>query len=286
MKNDLSIINVKKLSHKTHFIILNHINVRKVLYKKTLNLCVISIGYNDSQRIYVRNKKKFGGHLGVSITHYKLKKELSEIALKTLLKILNRQKFIHGIIIQTPIPLEISEKRMFALINFAKDVDGVNPRHLGLSMLDLKGILPCTPLGCMYLFKEERISIPLKNIVVMGKSNIVGKPLLHMLVNRKATVVSTHAYTKNITALTKKADILIVAIGDPRSVDKRYIKKNVIILDIGINCIKNNRIVGDVDIKSVIKDISRITPVPGGMGALTVSMVFYNITLLQQDYLT
>jgi len=278
--NKFYILNGKKLSNKIYKNLYSYIKNIKSQGIITPVLCIISVGYKEDQLLYIKNKKYIALNIGINILHYHFNDQYTEVNLINFIQYLNLNNQIDGIIIQLPLPYHISATNISLSIFYNKDVDGLHPLNLGYLLSKKYNFIPCTPLGCIYLLYKNKINIFSKNIVIIGKSNIVGIPLLHLLVQKDATVMLTHKYTKQLNEKTKKSEIIIACIGQKKFINIEYIRKNeTVIIDIGINYQSNKNIIGDVNFNSVKKYIKKITPVPGGIGPLTVSMLLYNTIL-------
>jgi len=236
------------------------------------NLTVVMVGEDKASKIYVKNKEKIAKKIGIDTDTIHLNSETTTDELLSIIEKLNKDKSVNGILVQLPLPKHIDENLVLEKISPLKDVDGFHPQNLGNLMINDTSMIPCTPLGIIELLDFYNIDLEGKNVVVLGRSNIVGKPMLHLLLQKNATVTITHSYTKNLKDITKKADVLIVAIGKSNFITKEYIKDNAIIVDVGINRV-DNKIIGDVDFNSVKDKVSFITPVPGGVGPLTITML-------------
>lgn len=236
------------------------------------NLTVVMVGEDKGSKIYVKNKEKIAKKIGIDTDTIHLNSETTTDELLSIIEKLNKDKSVNGILVQLPLPKHIDENLVLEKISPLKDVDGFHPQNLGNLMINDTSMIPCTPLGIIELLDFYNIDLEGKNVVVLGRSNIVGKPMLHLLLQKNATVTITHSYTKNLKDITKKADVLIVAIGKSNFITKEYIKDNAIIVDVGINRV-DNKIIGDVDFNSVKDKVSFITPVPGGVGPLTITML-------------
>lgn len=248
------------------------------------NLTVVMVGEDKASKIYVKNKEKIAKKMGIDTNTIYLNSETTTDELLSIIERLNKDKSVNGILVQLPLPKHIDENLVLEKISPLKDVDGFHPKNLGKLMINNASMIPCTPLGIIKLLDFYNIELEGKNVVILGRSNIVGKPMLHLLSQKNATVTITHSYTKNLKDITKKADILIVAIGKSNFITKEYIKDNAIIVDVGINRV-DNKIMGDVDFNSVKDKVSFITPVPGGVGPLTITMLMYQtyIAYLNQN---
>lgn len=236
------------------------------------NLTVVMVGEDKASKIYVKNKEKIAKKIGIDTDTIYLNSETTTDELLSIIEKLNKDKSVNGILVQLPLPKHIDENLVLEKISPLKDVDGFHPQNLGNLMINDASMIPCTPLGIIKLLDFYNIDLEGKNVVILGRSNIVGKPMLHLLLQKNATITITHSYTKNLKDITKKADILIIAIGKSNFITKEYIKDNAIIVDVGINRV-DNKIIGDVDFNSVKDKVSFITPVPGGVGPLTITML-------------
>ena len=194
----------------------------------------------------------------------------------TLIRELNEKEEVHGILVQLPLPAHIDEEKVILAIDPSKDVDGFHPQSAGALMIGSKGFLPCTPAGVIQLLKRSNIEIEGKNCVIVGRSNIVGKPMAMLMLRENATVTVAHSRTKNLKELCKEADILIVAIGKPKFITEEYIKEGAVVIDVGIHRLEGKKLCGDVDFAAVEPHVSAITPVPGGVGPMTIAMLMNN----------
>ena len=253
-------------------------NIEKLNAKNIFpKLAVIMVGEDPASKIYVKNKSKACEELGVKYEEFLLKEDISQEQLLNLIEELNKRRDIHGILLQSPIPKHLDINEAFKTILPEKDVDGFNPINVGKLVLGQETLISCTPFGVIKLLEEYNIPIEGKNAVVIGRSNIVGKPMLHCLLNKNATVTICHSKTQNLKEITKTADILVVAIGKPKFVTKDMVKPESIIIDVGINRNEEGKVCGDVDFEEVEKVASYITPVPGGVGPMTIAMLMNNI---------
>ncbi|MBI2529639.1 MAG: bifunctional methylenetetrahydrofolate dehydrogenase/methenyltetrahydrofolate cyclohydrolase FolD [Candidatus Diapherotrites archaeon] len=240
-------------------------------------LAVIMLGSNPASEIYVKAKKKAADEAGILSEQYSLPESTKEDELIRLIERLNSNANTNGILVQLPLPKHINAGRIMQKIAPEKDVDGFTPENMGNLMLGNETLAPCTPLGIIKLIESAKIRLRGKNAVIVGASNIVGKPLASMLLNREATVEICHKATKNIAQHTKNADILIVAVGKKNLINKKMVKKNAVIIDVGINRLGDGKIVGDVNFDEVSKVAGYITPVPGGVGPMTVACLMKNV---------
>ena len=276
------ILNGHEVSHAIRNKIQNNINELKKQNKRMPGLAVVLVGENPSSITYVKNKEKACKEIGIYSEVHKLETSIKETDLIKHINALNNNKNIDGIIVQLPLPIHIKQENIIKTVDPNKDVDGLHPINLGKLISGEKGFIPCTPLGVIEILKHYSINIEGMHVVVVGRSNLVGKPLSILLLSQNATVTTTHSKTNNLEEITKQADILISAIGKPKLIKRNFVKEDAIIIDVGINRIYENdlpKLVGDVDFESV-KDICQaITPVPGGVGPVTVSMLLSNTLL-------
>ena len=239
-------------------------------------LAVIIVGNDPASKVYVNNKKKACEEIGFFSQEYTLKEETTQEELVALVKKLNEDDKINGILVQMPLPKHLNEKEIIETIDPLKDVDAFHPSNVGRIMIGDFHFLPCTPSGVMDLFDEYNIDISGKNAVVIGRSNIVGKPMSMLLLHKNATVTICHSKTKNLKDVTSKADILVAAIGRAKFVTADMVKDAAVVIDVGMNRDENNKLCGDVDFENVKEKVSAITPVPGGVGPMTISTLMKN----------
>lgn len=249
-------------------------------------LAVIMVGDDKASEVYVRNKSKACNEIGIEFEEFLLKSNIKQEELIDLIKKLNDRKDVHGILLQSPIPEHLNIREAFDTIDYRKDVDGFNPVNIGKLAIGEDAFVSCTPYGVIKMLEEYNIVIEGKRAVVIGRSNIVGKPLIQCLLNKNATVTICHSKTKNIAEITKEADILIAALGKPKFVKENMLKENAVVIDVGINRNEEGKLVGDVDFENVSKKASYITPVPGGVGPMTIAMLMNNVvkaTKMQEE---
>lgn len=239
-------------------------------------LAVILVGDDKASQTYVNSKEKACKACGIRSLKYTLEANTGESALIDLIQSLNENDEVDGILVQLPLPKHIDENKILEKISCKKDVDGFHAVNVGRLVSGLDGFVPCTPCGIMRLFKEYGIEVSGKNAVVIGRSNIVGKPMANLLLNANATVTVTHSKTQNLAKITKDADIIVVAIGKPNFLKTDMVKNGAVVIDVGINRLENNKLVGDVDFENVVNKCSFITPVPGGVGPMTIAMLLKN----------
>ena len=235
-------------------------------------LAVIQVGNDPASSVYVRNKKKACAYIGVESRSYELPEETSEEELIKLVEELNADESVNGILVQLPVPDHIDEDKIIRTISPDKDVDGFHPASVGRLWIGEKGFLSCTPAGIIQLLKRSNISIEGKECVIIGRSNIVGKPMAALLLRENGTVTVAHSRTKDLKEVAKRADILIVAIGKERFITSEYVKEGAVVIDVGMHRDEANHLCGDVDFADVEPHSSAITPVPGGVGPMTIAM--------------
>lgn len=244
--------------------------------KRKPGLAVILVGEDPASEVYVKNKEKTCGKLGIKSFMYKLPESTSQDELLKLIEELNENHDIDGILLQHPVPNHIDEAKVFNAISPDKDVDGFNTINKGRLAVGEDAFVACTPLGVVELLKHANIEISGKHAVIIGRSNIVGKPLYELMLRENATVTVCHSRTKNIKEICKIADILVVALGKPNFVTGDMVKEGAVVIDVGINRVEG-KLVGDVDFESVSKKACAITPVPGGVGPMTITMLMKNV---------
>lgn len=240
------------------------------------NLAVILVGEDKASQIYVRNKSRACDEIGIKYEEFFLKEDITMNELLSLIDDLNNRDDVHGILLQSPIPKHLNIDEAFNRISPEKDVDGFNPVNVGRLCLKQDGFVSCTPAGIMKMLEKYNIDISGKDAVVLGRSNIVGKPMSLCLLNKDATVTICHSKTRNLKEITKKADIIVVALGKAKFLTADMVKDGAVIIDVGINRTENG-IVGDVDFENVKEKASYITPVPGGVGPMTIAMLMNNV---------
>ena len=243
---------------------------------KNACLAVVQVGNDPASTVYVNNKKKACAYIGIESRSYELPEDIKEDELVALVEDLNADAAVNGILVQLPLPAHINEDRIIRTISPDKDVDGFHPVSVGRLWIGEKGFLSCTPAGIIQLLKRSGIEIEGKECVVVGRSNIVGKPMAALLLRENGTVTVAHSRTADLKAVTKRADILIVAIGKKRFITSEYIKEGAVVIDVGMHRNENNHLCGDVDFDDVKPHTSAITPVPGGVGPMTIAMLMDN----------
>ena len=242
----------------------------------TPGLAVIIVGNDSASRVYVNNKKKACEYVGIHSEEYALPEETTQDELIALVKRLNEKADIHGILCQLPLPKHINEEAVINAIDPQKDVDAFHPVNVGKIMIGNFDFLPCTPAGVMELIDESGIDLTGKHCVVVGRSNIVGKPQAMLLLHRNATVTICHSKTENLPQVCQTADVLVVAVGRAKMVDESYIKEGAVVIDVGMDRDENGKLCGDVDFDSACKKAGYITPVPGGVGPMTIATLMKN----------
>lgn len=238
--------------------------------EEQVGLAVIQIGEDPASSVYVRQKEKMANDLGYYFKHIKLAENVTEEEVLSLIDQLNEDNLIDGILVQMPIPKHLDSKKIQNRIHYLKDVDGLTDINAGRLIHNQDTLVPCTPMGIMTLLEYYGIEVSGKNVVIVGRSDLVGKPLAALMTNQDATVTICHSKTKNLSTYTKQADILVVAVGKSNLIREKDVKEEAIIIDVGINRLEDGKLCGDVDFESVSRKASYITPVPGGVGQMTV----------------
>lgn len=242
----------------------------------SVTLAVVQVGNDPASTVYVGNKKKACEYIGIGSLSYELKEETTQEELLSLIKELNERKDVNGILVQLPLPKHIKEDVIIKAISPEKDVDGFHPENVGLLSTGQKGFVSCTPAGVIELLKRSGITISGKECVVIGRSNIVGKPMAALLIREDATVTICHSKTVDLKKVAKRADILVAAIGKPKFINSEFIKEGAVVIDVGIHRLEGKKLCGDVDYDDVFDLVSAITPVPGGVGPMTIAMLMKN----------
>lgn len=243
---------------------------------KKVRLAVIQVGNDPASSVYVGNKKKACAYVGIESLAYELAEETTQEELLDLIRELNAREDVNGILVQLPLPKQIDEDAVIRAIDPKKDVDGFHPQSVGALCIGQPGFVSCTPAGIIQLLKRSGIEISGKECVVIGRSNIVGKPMALLLLRENGTVTVCHSRTKDLKEVAKRADILVVAVGKPKMITREYVKEGAVVIDVGIHRNENNKLCGDVDYEDVAPVCSAITPVPGGVGPMTIAMLMYN----------
>ena len=274
------IIDGKNYSEKLRSKIKKVVNILKSEFKIIPGLAVILVGDDPASRIYVKNKGKQTTEVGMKSYEYRLEKDISEEKLLNKINKLNDDPNVHGILCQLPLPDHINSDKVINTIKPEKDVDGFHISNVGLISTGQDALVPCTPLGCIMLLKDFFDNLTGKNAVVIGRSNIVGKPMANLLLKENCTVTITHSKTKNIEKICKNADIIVAAVGIPEFVKKEWVNDKATIIDVGINRVMTEegkyKIVGDVDFSDIKDFVQAITPVPGGVGPMTIACLLSN----------
>ncbi len=249
---------------------------QKGIYPK---LAVIMVGEDKASKVYVKNKSKACTEVGISYEEFLLPENATMEELLQTIEMLNKREDIHGILLQSPIPKHLDILTAFESIDFRKDVDGFHPINIGRLTLNRQTFISCTPHGVMRLLEEYHVEVAGANVVIVGRSNIVGKPLAQCMLNKDATVTICHSKTKDLKELTKKADIIVMAIGKANFLTADMIKPDAVVIDVGINRLDTGKLVGDVNFPEVSQKASYITPVPGGVGPMTIAMLIHNVVV-------
>ena len=239
-------------------------------------LAVIQVGNDPASSVYVGNKKKACAYIGIDSLAYELPEETTQEELLQLIASLNEREDVNGILVQLPLPGHMDEEKILNAIDPLKDVDGFHPVNVGALAIGQPGFVSCTPAGVIQLLKRSGVEICGKECVVVGRSNIVGKPMAQLMLRENATVTIAHSRTIDLKEVCKRADILIVAVGKPKMITAEYVKDGAVVIDVGIHRDANNKLCGDVDYDAVLPKCSAITPVPGGVGPMTIAMLLYN----------
>ena len=257
----------------------NELKEKVAKYKEQgieITLAVVKVGNDPASAVYVRNKEKACEYVGINSKTLALPEETTEEELLNVVKELNEDKNVNGILVQLPLPKHIDESKVLLTIDSTKDVDGFHPVNVGKMVIGEDTFLPCTPAGIIEMIKRTDIDIEGKECVVIGRSNIVGKPMAMLMLKENATVTIAHSRTKDLKEVTKRADIIVAAIGKAKFVTADYVKEGAVVIDVGMDRDENGKLCGDVDFESVSKVASDITPVPGGVGPMTVTMLLVN----------
>ena len=241
-----------------------------------VTLAVVLVGQDPASCVYVRNKKRACEYIGIRSLSYELAEDTSEEEVLALIDKLNGDKDVNGILVQLPLPKHMDEDKITRAIDPLKDVDGFHPQNVGALSIGLPGFVSCTPAGIIQLLKRSHIDMEGKHCVIVGRSNIVGKPMALLMLRENATVTVTHSKTKDLASVTRQADILIVAIGKKQFITADYVKEGVVVIDVGMHRDENNHLCGDVAYDEVASQCSAITPVPGGVGPMTIAMLMHN----------
>lgn len=276
---DMKLINGKEISKKTKDAIKAEIEEIRKTGKRVPKLAVILVGDNPASQVYVRNKEKACAYVGMESLRINKDATMSEEELLKLIDELNHDDSVDGILVQLPLPKTIDEEKVLKAIAPEKDVDGFHPANIAKLFLNEEGFIPCTPYGMMVMLDEIGYDLDGKEVVVVGRSNIVGKPVALLALHHNATVTIAHSHTKNLQEVTSRADVLIAAIGKAKFFTADYVKEGAVVLDVGMNRDENGKLCGDVDFDDVKEKVSAITPVPGGVGPMTIAMLMKNTLL-------
>lgn len=242
----------------------------------TPGLAVVLVGEDPASKVYVGQKEKACAELALLSRKYALPATTSEAELLALVEKLNKDPEIDGILVQLPLPKQIDENKVIAAIHPDKDVDGFHPVNVGRLVIGTEGFKPCTPYGCIHLLKRSGVTLAGAEVVVVGRSNIVGKPVALMLIHESATVTVCHSKTKDLGAVCRRADVLVVAIGRPKFITADMVKPGAVVIDVGVNRLPDGKLCGDVDYGPLAEKVAQITPVPGGVGPMTIAMLMFN----------
>jgi len=265
----------KIICGKTHAAAIRNAVKKRVCSGAAPHLAVVLVGENPASLVYIRNKQKACEEAGIHFSLHMLPETATQNEVLQTVDMLNADKNVHGILVQQPLPSQMDKHAVVSRIDPIKDVDCLHPQNLGLVAMGQSTVLPCTPSGIITLLKRENIEIAGKHAVIVGRSDIVGKPLALMLLNENATVTICHSKTQHLQEICRQADILVAAIGQPKFITADYVKCGAVVIDVGINRI-DGKLYGDVDFENVIDKVSHITPVPGGVGPMTIAMLMEN----------
>ncbi len=274
-----NIIDGKAFAEKLRGEIASRVSKLKAQHNLTPGLAVVLVGEDPASEVYVRNKAKQTVEVGMESIEHKLPAETTEADLLALVEKLNNDKTIHGILVQLPLPEHINESKVLDSIHYEKDVDGFHLMNVGLLGTGGDGVVPCTPLGCIMMLKDRLGSLSGMNAVVVGRSNIVGKPMANLLLQESCTVTIAHSRTQDLAGVCRGADILVAAVGRPEMIPGDWVKPGAAVIDVGINRIERDgkkKLVGDVDFASASSVAGAITPVPGGVGPMTIACLLHN----------
>lgn len=273
------LIDGKRLAHEMRAGIKESVEKYKAESGKDIGLAVVLVGEDPASQVYVRNKIKACEEVGIKSYAYYLDKDTAQARVEELIRSLSVDNKINGILVQLPLPAHLDSKKILELIPYAKDVDGFSAENMGRLSMNEPCLVACTPNGVMKMFESENICLSGKNAVVIGRSNIVGKPMAMLLTNANATVTLCHSKTADLKAKCLEADIVVAAIGKAKFITADMIKEGAVVIDVGMNRYENGKLCGDVDFENVKEKCSYITPVPGGVGPMTITMLMYNTYL-------
>ena len=290
-----NLINGKEIAQNLRNSLKKEINKLKIKIGKVPGLAVVQVGNVAASSVYVKAKTKSAKEVGIEVIDHHLSEETTQEELLKIVDTLNNQDNVNGILVQLPLPKHINEQDILDSIHPDKDADGFHPLNVGklsiASSNDENLLIPCTPYGCLIMLKGLGVGLSGKNAVVIGRSNIVGKPMAQLLLKESCTVTIAHSRTKNIGDVCKNADIIVAAVGKPKMIKGEWVKKDAVIIDVGINRIETeingeikNKLVGDVDFDEASKNASAITPVPGGVGPMTIACLLRNTTIAFKNY--
>ena len=280
----MQLIDGKSLSQKVQTYVKSSVEVLKKEHGVVPGLAVVIVGDDPASHAYVSMKEKACKNVGFYSIAHKMPNTITQDEIIEIITMMNNNPHIHGILVQLPLPAHIDTNKILEVIDPKKDVDGFHAYNVGRMVTNLESFVACTPLGVMRMFEEYKIDLEGKDVVVVGASNIVGKPMASLLLNANATVTVTHIYTKDLSAYTRHADIVIVGVGVPGLIKEEMIKEGAIVIDIGINRLESGKLVGDVDFDAVSSKCSYITPVPGGVGPMTIAMLLENTLKSAQSF--
>ncbi len=280
----MQLIDGKSLSKKVQDFVKSEVEVLKTEQGMVPGLAVVIVGDDPASHAYVSMKEKACKNVGFYSIAHKMPDTITQDEIIAIITMMNNNPHIHGILVQLPLPSHIDTNKILEVIDPKKDVDGFHAYNVGRMVSNLESFVACTPLGVMKMFEEYNIELEGKDVVVVGASNIVGKPMASLLLNKNATVTITHIYTKDLKQHTLNADIVIVGVGVPSLIKEDMVKEGAIVIDIGINRLDDGRLVGDVDFEKVSSKCSYITPVPGGVGPMTIAMLLQNTLISAQAF--
>jgi len=272
----MQLIDGKSISKKVQDYVKSEVEILKKEQGIVPGLAVVIVGDDPASHAYVGMKEKACKNVGFYSIAHKMPDTITQNEIIEIITMMNNNPHIHGILLQLPLPPHIDTDKLLEVIDPKKDVDGFHAYNVGRMVNKLESFVACTPLGVMKMFEEYKIDLEGKDVVVVGASNIVGKPMASLLINANATVTVTHVYTKDLAAHTRNADIVIVGVGIPNLIKEDMVKEGAIVVDIGINRLDSGKLVGDVDFEAVAPKCSYITPVPGGVGPMTIAMLLKN----------
>jgi methylenetetrahydrofolate dehydrogenase (NADP+)/methenyltetrahydrofolate cyclohydrolase len=273
------IIDGKAIAKKVREEVAQTVKARTDKGLRAPGLATVLVGEDSASQVYVRNKRKQAGECGFKDIHHHLEADVTQDELLALVRQLNEDDAVDGILVQLPVPDHIDEHAVIHAIDPDKDVDGFHPESVARLWLGMEGFVPCTPLGCMRLLKEADAQVQGANAVIVGRSNIVGKPMAALLLQNHATVTICHSRTKDLAAVTSKADILIAAVGRAKMLGAEHVKEGAVVIDVGMNRDENGKLCGDVDFAAVKDKCRGITPVPGGVGPMTIAHLLVNTAI-------